>query len=183
MAPMVSAVPRLDPNSRRNLAGFALRACVLSVAAASPGLLGLQPLGESVIALQAAYAIGALFAVARAARRGDRLARGSLNAWDEAAAFWGGMLLHAVSAASPSPPARSKSPLDQYRSIGAGTHARRPQRRRVFRSVASDHRPGWRGSASWLTAIASWSKPERRCASATERLASALPRCRRPIVS
>ncbi len=31
------------------------------------------------------------------ARRGDRLARGSPNAWDEAAAFWAGlMLLHAL---------------------------------------------------------------------------------------
>jgi hypothetical protein len=93
----VPAVVVLDPGSRRNLAGFALRACVLSLLAACPAVFGLQPVGKASVALQATYAIGALFAVARAARRGDRLARGGMNAWDEAAAFWGGMLLlHAI---------------------------------------------------------------------------------------
>ena len=94
---MVRATPAPDPVSRRTVAGFALRLGVLAAVATSPCLLGFRPPGDALAALQLACAMGALFSVARAARRGDRLGRVGLNAWDEAAAFWAGlMLLHAL---------------------------------------------------------------------------------------
>lgn len=69
--------------------------CALALTATSPCLLRLRPPAEALGALQLACAMGALFAVSRAARRGDRLARGGLNPWEEAAAFWAVlMLLH-----------------------------------------------------------------------------------------
>ena len=86
-------MPALDPSFRRTLAGFGLRSGLLAAVAAGPCLLGFRAPGDALPALQLACAGGALLSVARAARHGDRLARGSLNAWDEAAAFWAGLML------------------------------------------------------------------------------------------
>jgi hypothetical protein len=88
-------LPRPEPTFGRVLAGIALRAGTLALVAASPCLFGLYSPGQALGALQLACSMGGLLAVSRAARHGDRLARGGLNAWDEAAAFWAAlMLLH-----------------------------------------------------------------------------------------
>lgn len=85
----------LDEASCRVAAGFAIRFSTLAAVTTSPCLLGFRPLGDVVGALQLACAVGALFAVGRAARHQAPLGGATLNAWDEALAFWAaGLLLH-----------------------------------------------------------------------------------------
>lgn len=89
--------PALDPLSRRTLIGFALRSGALALGAAALAVFHVLPL-QSVLRFSSALCgIAVVFAVGRAARRSELLARGGLNAWDEAAAFWAAFLaLHAV---------------------------------------------------------------------------------------
>jgi hypothetical protein len=87
----------LDPASRRTLVGFALRASGLSGGVAVLAAVGVLPAHGLLGLLEALCAISAMFSAARAARHGAMFARGGLNAWDEAVAFWGGLLaLHAA---------------------------------------------------------------------------------------
>jgi hypothetical protein len=87
----------LDPGSRPALIGFFLRSAGLGLGVAALLAIRIVPWG-SVLGLSSALCtIAALFATARAARRKELLARGSLNAWDEAATFWGGFfVIHAL---------------------------------------------------------------------------------------
>jgi hypothetical protein len=87
----------LDPGSRRALIGFFLRSAALGLGVATLVALRIVP-PRSVLGLSGTLCIiAALFATARAAQRREMLARGGLNAWDAAAAFWGGFLvIHAL---------------------------------------------------------------------------------------
>lgn len=78
---------RLDDQSRQAVGRFLGRLGSLSAVAAFWMCMvpAMAPWRAGTLAM--AYALGAMFAVTAAATRGEGLARGSLNGWDEALAF------------------------------------------------------------------------------------------------